>query len=150
MHRFRNPKDRTLHYLSSIAWLAFWCLLVYAGCLLAVALVKFDTLLAIRSAYFFVAVVLAWVFQRACASAVRCPLCHMRPMGASRCQKSPKSRLLLSSYRTKVAFDTLTQNHFRCPYCGESTHAKAGKDETNVSNRSHSVRPPSRQARRLN
>jgi predicted RNA-binding Zn-ribbon protein involved in translation (DUF1610 family) len=127
MHRLRHPSARTFHYLSSLAWLGSWVLVVYAVSLLVVALVKFDIMLAIRGSYWFAVVAFTAVLQRVCANAVKCPLCRMRPMIASRCQKNSKARPLFCSYRNKVALDTLTGNHFKCPYCGESTTVKAGQ-----------------------
>ncbi|OYV06437.1 MAG: hypothetical protein CFE26_06320 [Verrucomicrobiales bacterium VVV1] len=74
------------------------------------------------------------LLQRISAGCVGCPLCRMRPIVSSGCQKSVKAKALFGSHRNRVALSTLLFHRFRCPYCGEPTRCKV---------RSRSEVPPS-------
>ena len=67
-----------------------------------------------------------WVglVYRLAAGNAKCPLCQNPPMLSKKCRKHRNAIMLMGSYRLTVASSALLLNHFRCPYCGESSRCR--------------------------
>ena len=50
-----------------------------------------------------------------------CPLCWTPVLASMACSKHRDARKLMGSHRLRVALAILFKDHFRCPYCNEST-----------------------------
>jgi hypothetical protein len=66
---------------------------------------------------FFVLMFIQWIV----ASRTGCPLCRTPVLAPRSCIKHRRARSFLGSHRLRVALAVLFRNHFRCPYCNEST-----------------------------
>lgn len=71
---------------------------------------------------FWAIALVSFFIHRLTAAMNRCPLCQNPPLAAKACRKHRHAIMIFGSYRMTVALSVLARNHFRCPYCGESSH----------------------------
>ena len=121
MHRL--PSQQSVHRFRLVALLVLATRLLVVGSpmLLGYALVVADRDLSHLALGLLSLVVPITHIQWIGAARLRCPLCIGTPLAHNRCAKSRRARRLFGSYRLRVALAILTEDHFRCPLCGEFT-----------------------------
>ncbi|GAA5130258.1 hypothetical protein JIN84_04455 [Luteolibacter yonseiensis] len=125
MHRLPSQHAVTRFKVASWLIVLLFLLLLATSGLLVHSLVTADRELASLALGLMGGTVAVGITQWAVAIRARCPLCHAKSIARNGCSKHRNARALLGSYRLRVALSIIFQNKFRCPYCGESTAAKA-------------------------
>jgi hypothetical protein len=139
MHNFRSKRHIIRLRLSSIALFALVLTMVTTFVIGITALIHADTSMMSLTILCVCLIGVLALLHRLMAGSASCPLCRNQPMISKRCQKHRNAHQLFGSYRLKVAKDILVHNHFRCPYCGESSQCKV-KDHHEEDNTTHSPR----------
>jgi hypothetical protein len=107
--------------------------LLVGNCLLALvaigllvhSLVSYNFQVTVLGMGFTSLMLLLVIAQWIAAAGTRCPLCCTPVLAPMRCAKHRHARTLLGSHRLRVALGILFKNHFRCPYCHETTGLEA-------------------------
>lgn len=125
MHRLPSQSAVTRFKAASWLMVLLSILLLATPGVLVHSLVTSDRHLASLALGLMVGTVTVGITQWMVAARARCPLCHAKSIARNGCSKHRNARALFGSYRLRVAMSIIFQNKFRCPYCGESTAAKA-------------------------
>lgn len=125
MHRLPSRYTVTRFKVASWLMVLLSILLLATPGVLLHSLVTSNTNLASLALGLMAGTVAVGVMQWIVAARARCPLCHAKSIARNGCSKHRNARALFGSYRLRVATSIIFQNKFRCPYCGESTAAKA-------------------------
>jgi hypothetical protein len=134
MHRPRST-TAILRFRLAASLLVGNCLLaLVAAGLLVRSLVTGNFQVTMVGASFVVLLLLLVVAQWIAAAGTRCPLCCTPVLAPMRCAKHRHARTFLGSHRLRVALAILCKNHFRCPYCHETTGLEV-RDSLNRSGR---------------
>jgi hypothetical protein len=125
MHRLPSQSAVTRFKVASWLMVLLFILLLATPGVLLQSLFTADRSLAFLALGLMGGTVAVAIIQWAVATRARCPLCHAKSIARNGCSKHRNARPLFGSYRLRVAVSIIFQNKFRCPYCGESTAAKA-------------------------
>ena len=125
MHRLSSNRSVRNLRLAAISFLIFAPIAAAVPALLVISFVESDREWAIRALQVAGAAIVSYIIYGLFASGVRCPLCHVHVIARNRCSINHKAKRALGSHRLRVVFGVLCLNHFRCPYCGESTEVRA-------------------------
>jgi hypothetical protein len=127
MHQFRSK--------SPVFWIRISSLSFFLWALSAVGLVCLTCYAVLHATHGMMLMLLSgigvfvmtWLLYMLGASMCKCPLCRSGPLSSKRCARHRNASRLFGSYRLRVAAGVLFTNHFRCPYCGESTRCQMKK-----------------------
>jgi len=121
MHRLRTRY--AVNRFKVAAWLLAikWPLVAVSVLVTAYAMSVFDTMLALMGLGVFMSCGMITIIQWLISARARCPLCLTQPVSVRACATNRNAKRLLGSHRLRVAVSIILHNHFRCPYCGETT-----------------------------
>jgi hypothetical protein len=127
MHQFRSKSPVFWIRISSLSFFLWVFSAVGLVCLTCYAVLhaSHEMMLILLSGIG--VFVLTWLLYMLGASMCKCPLCRSGPLSSKRCVRHRNASRLFGSYRLRVAAGVLFTNHFRCPYCGESTRCQMKK-----------------------
>ena len=121
MHRPRSTTAVFRFRLAATLLVGNCVLALVAVALIARSLVTQNFQSTMIGSGFVLLILLLVVGQWIAAAGTRCPLCCTPVLAPMRCAKHRHARTLLGSHRLRVALAILCKNHFRCPYCHETT-----------------------------
>lgn len=124
MHSFRSIRHIIWLKISALHFVLFLLCACASVITAIIAFLHTDRELMTWSLIGIGASVFTGLVYRVAAANSKCPLCQNEPMLSKKCRKHRHAVMLLGSYRLTVASSALLLNHFRCPYCGESSRCR--------------------------
>lgn len=124
MHRLPSETSiLRLRIVSILLWLKYPLFASVIAVFITMLVTREQELLILAIATL-LAFVVVWFAQAILATQTRCPLCLTPVLARKSCVKNKNAKTMLTSYRLRVAYNILTRNHFRCPYCNEPAELK--------------------------